>query len=150
VTDSFKGAIGRKVVSRASAAQLGTVGRLVIDVGTKMVTLVVVGKGRKAKVVGWDQLSGFGPDAVMVSDDGALHTAADDREKAAANGTDELLGKRVLTELGRELGTVEDVLFDAETGSVEQLVVGEQHYPAATLLGNGSYAAVLDRTTHPE
>ncbi len=144
MSESFVAAVGRKVVSRASAAEIGALSRLVVDVDTRQVTALVVGKGRKARIVEWRALSGFGPDAVMVTDDAAVCEPGDAEEKAAVGGTFELVGKRALTDLGTELGTVEDVLFDPETGALERLMVGGRPYPASTLLGNGSYAVVLD------
>ena len=149
MSDSFTAAVGRRVVSRASAVEVGALSRLVVDVATGQVTALVVDKGRKARIVEWAALSGFGPDAVMVADEAAVRPPADDREKAAVGGAFELVGKRALTDLGTELGTVEDVLFDPQTGAVEKLLVGSCQYPASSLLGNGSYAAVLDSTTHP-
>jgi uncharacterized protein YrrD len=144
VTDSFRRSRGRKVVSRASAHQLGTVDHLVVDAARRHVAAVVVGHGRKAVLVDWSALSGFGPDAVMVADEGALRPPADDRERAAADGKHEIVGIRALTEHGNALGTVDDVTFDPGTGALEALLVGQREIPASALLGVGSYAAVLD------
>ena len=74
---------------------------------------VVVGRGKKARFVDWAQVSGFGPDAVMVTDETSLRVPADDRERAAAEGKLELVGKRALSELGNELGLLDDVTFEA-------------------------------------
>jgi len=144
MTDSFRRAHGRKVISRGSAQALGTVSHLLIDAQRRDVAAVVIGRGKKARLVDWAQVSGFGPDAVMVGDDGALRPPADDRERAAGDGKLELVGKRVLTDRGHELGPLDDVTFDAVTGALEDLVVGDRHIPAGALLGCGSYAAVLD------
>jgi hypothetical protein len=38
------------------------------------------------------------------------------------------------------------VTFDAETGVLEDLVIGIRRVPARSLLGSGSYAAVLDES----
>jgi sporulation protein YlmC with PRC-barrel domain len=146
MSESFTAAVGRKVVSRASAAEVGSLSRLVVDVATRQVTTLVVGKGRKGRLVEWTALSGFGPDAVMVADEASLREPTDENDKAAVAGTFELIGKRALTDLGTELGAVDDVLFDPHTGALEQLLVGSHRYPASTLLGNGSYAVVLDST----
>jgi uncharacterized protein YrrD len=94
-------------------------------------------------VVDWDQISGFGPDAVMVGDEGALRAPADDRERLAADGKLGLVGKRALSETGNELGTVDDVTFDPDTGALDALRIAGREIPASTLLGSGSYAAVL-------
>ena len=79
----------------------------------------------------------------MVVDEGALRPPADDRERAAAEGKLDLVGKRALSERGNELGELDDVTFDAASGSLEELLIGDRRVPARSLLGSGSYAAVL-------
>ncbi|PLS74946.1 MAG: hypothetical protein CYG61_09930 [Actinobacteria bacterium] len=143
MSDSFRRATGRKVVSRASAEEVGVVAHLLVDAGRHRVAAVVIGRGKKARLVDWAQLSSFGPDAVMVAEESALRPPADDREQAAADGKLELVGKRALTEQGNEMGRVEDVSFDPDSGALETLIVKDRHIPAEALLANGSYAAVL-------
>ena len=41
------------------------------------------------------------------------------------------------------MGTVSDVVFDPVTGSIESLVLGDREEPAASLLGAGSFAAIV-------
>jgi sporulation protein YlmC with PRC-barrel domain len=55
----------------------------------------------------------------------------------------ELVGMRVLSDLGNDLGTISDVVFDPVTGVIETLVVGDREVPAASLLGVGSFAAIV-------
>ena len=149
MSDTFKQATGRKVLSRASAQELGSVGHLLLDAQTRQIAAVIIGRGKKAQFIDWGHLTGFGPDAVMVSEEGALRPAADDRERAAADGKLELVGKRALTEAGNELGTVDDVTFNPDTGEVESLRIEGRDIPAGALLGSGSYAVVLDATQDP-
>jgi sporulation protein YlmC with PRC-barrel domain len=149
MSESFLRSTGRKVISRASAKELGAVNTLLVDVEQRRIAAVVIGRGKKAHLVEWAQLSGFGPDAVMVVDEGALRPPADDREAAAIEGRLELVGKRVLSERGNELGQIGDVTFDAHTGALEDLLIGDLHVPAGSLLGSGSYAAVLDKSQEP-
>ena len=149
MSDSFRRAIGRKVISRASARDLGAVDHLLVDADQRRIAGVIVGRGRKAQVVDWAQVSGFGPDAVMVSDEKALRPPLDDWEQAAADGKLELVGRRALTERGNELGTLDDVTFDPGTGVVEMLQIGDREIPAGSLLGSGSYAVVLDASQEP-
>jgi sporulation protein YlmC with PRC-barrel domain len=149
VSDSFRRAAGRKVISRASARVLGAVDHLLVDAEQRRIAAVIVGRGHKAQLVDWAQLSGFGPDAVMVGDEGALRPPFDDRERAAADGKLALVGKRVLTERGDELGTLDDVTFDPETGFVELLLIDDREIPAGSLLGSGPYAVVLDAGQEP-
>jgi sporulation protein YlmC with PRC-barrel domain len=143
MSDRFAAAAGRKVVSRATAEELGKLAHLVVDVKGPRVASLVVGKGRKALLVDWKQVSGFGPDAVLIADESALHPPRDDRERAAADGTFELLGKRALSDMGTDLGTVSDIVFDPATGVVETLVLGDREQPAASLRGAGSFAAIV-------
>jgi uncharacterized protein YrrD len=119
---------------------------LLVDAQQRRIAAVVMGRGKKAQLVDWAQLSGFGPDAVMVLDEGALRPPADDAERAAADGKLELVGKRALSERGTELGNLDDVTFDSDTGALEELLIGDRRVPAGALLGSGSYAAVLDAT----
>jgi sporulation protein YlmC with PRC-barrel domain len=143
MSDSFTAVSGRKVVSQTSAEELGDIAHIVVDVKRHTVAALIVGKGRKALMLDWDQVSGLGPDAVMVADENALHAPRDDRENAAADGKLELLGKRALSDVGNDLGEISDVRFDPETGTIESLVLGEREEAPASLLGAGSYAAIF-------
>jgi sporulation protein YlmC with PRC-barrel domain len=136
-------------LSRASANEVGSVSHLLVDAEQRRVAAVVIGRGKKAQLVDWAQLSGFGPDAIMVVDEGALRPPADDRERAAAEGDLEVVGKRALSERGNELGHIDDVTFDATTGVLEELLIGDRRVPAGSLLGSGSYAVVLDASQEP-
>jgi uncharacterized protein YrrD len=146
VSESFKNSTGRKVLSRSSAQELGSVSHLLVDAQQRRIAAVVIGRGKKAQLVDWAQLSGFGPDAVMIVDEAALRPPADDRERAAAEGKLELIGKRTLSERGSELGELDDVTFNADIGVLEELVIGDRSVPAGSLLGSGSYAVVLDQS----
>jgi sporulation protein YlmC with PRC-barrel domain len=143
VSESFRGSSGRKVISRASAKHLGDVSHLLIDPEQRNVAAVVIGHGRKVQLVDWAQLIGFGPDAVVVADEGALRPPGDQRERDAVEGKLELVGKRAISELGNELGKVDDVTFDVDSGALRDLLIGDRRLPAGSLLGSGSYAVVL-------
>jgi sporulation protein YlmC with PRC-barrel domain len=143
VSDRFQAAIGRKVVSRASAEELGRLSHLVVDVGRRHVAGLVVGKGRRARLADWEHLSGFGPDAIVIDDEASLRPAEEPWEKAAARGDRGLLGMLALSEHGNEAGRVDDVVFEPETGEISGIVVGAREHPGATLLGAGSYAVIL-------
>jgi sporulation protein YlmC with PRC-barrel domain len=143
MSDRFAAASGRKVVSRASAEELGKLTHLVVDVRRRQVTSLVVGKGRKALLVAWENVSGFGPDAVMLADESALYEPRDDNEQAAADGKLELVGKRALSDMGNDLGAVSDVVFDPATGALETVVLADREEPAASLVGAGSFAVIM-------
>lgn len=140
---SLREAVGRPVMSRASAENLGRVGHLVVDVANRTVRALVVGSGKKAQVVDWSALTGFGPDAVMVGDEASLRAPAGELEEAVAAGKRELVGARALSTEGVALGAVTDADLDPASGRLLQLRVGDMRFDAAHLLGLGSYAAVL-------
>jgi len=143
MSERFGAASGRTVISRVSAEQLGKLAHIVIDVKRGRVALLVVGKGRKALLIPWEQVSGFGPDAVMIADESALLEPRDDHEQAAADGKLEIVGKRVLSDGGNDLGTVTDVVFDPDTGAIQSILVDDRELPATALLGAGSFAVIL-------
>ena len=143
MSESFAAAAGRKMVSRASAEELGKLAHIVVDVEQRRVACLTAGKRRKALLVDWENVSGFGPDAVIVTDESAFHEARDDRERAAADGKLDLLGKRALSDMGDDLGPVTDVVFDPASGAVETLVLGDHEEPATALLAAGSFAAII-------
>lgn len=143
MSERFATSRGRAVVSRASAENLGELAHIVVDATSRKIESLVIGKGRKALLVAFGDVSGFGPDAVMVTDESALRPPRGDREQAAADGKLELLGKRAMSDMGNDLGTVTDVVFDPVSGAIEALFAGANEQPAASLLGVGSYAAVL-------
>jgi sporulation protein YlmC with PRC-barrel domain len=143
MSDNFTAVSGRKVVSQKSAEELGDVAHIVIDVKRHKVASLIVGKGRNALVLDWDQVGGLGPDAVMVADESALHAPRDDHENAAADGKLALIGRRALNDIGSDLGEISDVRFDPETGIIESLVLGDREEAPTSLLGAGSYAAIF-------
>lgn len=149
MSDSFRNARGRRVVSRATAHELGVVAHLLVAVDCQRVSGVIIGRGKKAQLVDWDQLSGFGADAVMVVDESALRSPLDDREQRAANGKLELLGARTLTDAGNEMGVIDDITFDSASGALETLAIGDRQIPAGAIRGAGSYAVVIAASLDP-
>ncbi|MGO9754615.1 MAG: PRC-barrel domain-containing protein, partial [Solirubrobacteraceae bacterium] len=65
------------------------------------------------------------------------------REHDAASGKLDAVGKRAVSDMGNDPGTVTDVLFDPETGAIESIVIGDREEPAASLLGAGSLAVIV-------
>ena len=143
MTDSFSAAHGRKVVSRTTAETLGVLSHLVVDASRHQVVGLVVKDKRRGFLVDWEHVSGCGADAVMIESEASLRAPADDREHAAVEGTLDLVGKRALSEMGNEQGSIVDVEFDPDSGDLDWVLVGDDRIPATDLLSVGSYAAVL-------
>lgn len=140
----FSQARKRDVVDTATATRIARVDGFVVLPGPARVALLRLGKVSGAgTLLAWDDVQGFGPDAVTVATDAVIRPARDALEQRAEDNDLEILGKRVLTERGMELGTVTDVDFDPDTGSITTLITKTEAIVGERLIGLGGYAAVI-------
>jgi len=110
--------IGKPVFSLSEGERLGTVDELVLNPLTNAVVgLVVLTPGflRKREVVALADVHSLGADAVMLGSKSSLHRAEEVPEplRSQAEQRVALLGKRLVTEGGRVLGEIVDILFDS-------------------------------------
>lgn len=142
----FSEARGRKVVSTATAETVGVVDGFVVDPSTHSVLSLQLRKTHgNDDSLRWSDIAAFGADAVTVDDPGKLTEPGEDVE--ALTGKDHgLVGKRVLSSAGDELGEVSDVDFDPATGGIAALLLGDDDVDGARLVGVGSYAVVVRAT----
>ncbi len=135
---------GRPVIARESAETLGTLRHVVVDVATRRITaLHVAGRRRKASLVDWSSIVGFGPDGIVVHGEDPTRPPADDRELAVASGKLDLDGRLVLSEKGDSMGALGDVLFDEGSGELSALVAGDEEYDAGRLRAVGPYCVIV-------
>jgi uncharacterized protein YrrD len=140
----FSQARKRDVVDTATATRIARVDGFVVLPGPARVALLRLGKVSGAgTLLAWGDVQGFGPDAVTVATDAVIRPARDGLEQRAEDNDLEILGKRVLTERGMELGTVTDVDFDPDTGSITTLITKTETIAGERLIGLGGYAAVV-------
>jgi uncharacterized protein YrrD len=140
----FSQARKRDVVNTATATRVARVDGFVVRPGPARVVLLRLGKVSGAgTLLAWDDVQGFGPDAVTVTTDAVIRPARDGLEQRAESNDLEILGKRVLTERGLELGAVTDVDFDPETGAVTTLITKTEIIAGQRLIGLGGYAVVV-------
>lgn len=140
----FSQARKHDVVSTATATRVARVAGFVVRPGPARVALLRLGKvSGAATLLAWDDLQGFGPDAVTVATDAALRPARDELEQRAEDNELDILGKRVLTERGSALGAITDVDFDPETGAVITLITTTETIAGDRLIGLGGYAVVV-------
>jgi uncharacterized protein YrrD len=138
----FSEATGRQVVSTTTAATVGKVDDFVIDPHTHAVVALRLKKADAGATLRWSDITAFGADAVTVS--GAEKLTDAPPELAALSGKDHrVLSKRVLATTGDELGAVQDVDFDPETGIISALVLAGGSVAGVRLIGVGSYAVVV-------
>ena len=133
---------GRKVVSTANAETVGKVDDFVVDPASRSVVALRLKKTDSGDTLTWAGLTAVGADAVTVADASVI-TAADGRVAELLGKDHRAVGKRVLSDLGDELGKVSDVDFDPANGAITTIRVGERDVPGSALLGIGSYAVVV-------
>jgi uncharacterized protein YrrD len=124
---------GRRVVSRSSAETLGEVSDVLLSPAPWSISALVLGKGRKAQAVGWPQIVGIGPDAVVVADDDA---ASEQQDRSP-------IGRLALSELGNAAGPVTDVEFDETSGALISLATETVLIEGDRLLADGPYALIV-------
>ena len=134
--------LGEDAVSKESAETLGSVSGVVLDASSRKITALQVGKGRKAKVVSWDAISGVGEAAVIVEDDDALRDP-NEREQRYVGGDVEVIGGLVLSDLGNAHGSVVDVEYDEHTGAITSIRTQAAVIDSERLRSVGTYAWVV-------
>ncbi|MEU6767389.1 PRC-barrel domain-containing protein [Streptomyces sp. NPDC046853] len=134
-------ALGLSVVSAEDALPAGEVAGLGIDPRTCRITELYLKNAKSGDSVPWARVRGMGPDAAIID------TAAGEagRSSPHSRAHKRLLGKRVLTEYGEDIGTLTEVTFDPDTGAVGDLYIGRDQTPTpgSHLIGIGPYALVL-------
>lgn len=134
---------GHPVVGTETADTVGKVQRFVVDASqARVVALVLKKTPDKADVLRWADVITFGPDAVTVPSAGLL-VEPDGELARLTNKKRSLLGQRVLTDAGDDIGKVDDVDFDPADGSIRHLLTSGGEVDAARLLGLGSYALMV-------
>lgn len=139
----------RPVMAVESASEIGKVTGFGIDPDTCRIACVRFGRGSKARIVPWDTLAGIGPDAVMVADHGRIRAPHTPEEELIANGGRGLLGHRVLSEIGNDLGTVIDFDFDAETGEILRVITDQMTLDGQVLRRVGPVGAIVTADVDP-
>ncbi len=134
--------LGENVVSKASADTIGAVTGVVVDARARKITALQVGKGRKARVVAWADVSGIGSAAVVVERDDALREPTDD-EHRYVGGDVAVIDGLVLSDRGNAHGKIIDVEYDEQTGSVVSIHTASTTVAADRLRSIGSYAWIV-------
>ncbi|MCH0543439.1 PRC-barrel domain-containing protein [Streptomyces sp. MUM 203J] len=124
-----------------TAETLATVTGLAVATSpARIAALRLTAKG-PGTLVTWNQIQAVGPDAITVRKADDIRTEAD--VPTPADKHHDPLGRRALTETGRELGPVENIEFDEATGRIQRLTIAGREIEGERLLGAGSYAVVV-------
>jgi len=117
-----KSVIGQAVFSIADGMQVGSVKDLVLEDGEDGVVALLVSEGGllgTSKLVPFASVIRFGPSAVMIADRSSVIPAGSDprvSEILGRRGT--LLGTRVMSDDGKDLGNIADMYFDETSGRI--------------------------------
>lgn len=142
---SLRDLVDQRVIAVDSAEELGQVRHIVVDETASRVDAVhIAGKRSKAELVDWEAVESVGVDAVMVRSADDVHTAGDQRSDDVVRERITLIGARVLEADGFELGTLDDISFEAESGRITDFSVGSLQVPAERARAFGSHALVVD------
>jgi uncharacterized protein YrrD len=120
---------GRTVVDVDSAAKLGQVDDLALDPVARRVAGIVVSRGaallggRDSLTIPAPAINAFGDDAVTVYGANTVGGA----DFTSLPRLSKLLGRTVISEAGRKLGAVGDVLFEPEDGRIVGYVLDTPH-----------------------
>ncbi|MDI3270177.1 MAG: PRC-barrel domain-containing protein [Bacillota bacterium] len=112
--------IGLPVLQKEGLSLLGRVEDLLLNRrGERVVALLLEGGGlfQKRRLFPREEILAFGPDAILAGKPVELRSPGKGLEPLLAPAR-LLLGRRVLDEGGRDLGTVDDLFFHPETGDV--------------------------------
>jgi sporulation protein YlmC with PRC-barrel domain len=139
----FSDISGNPVMDTSTATKIGKVQAPIVDPVLQRVVGFRVKKSKgNGDVVLWAALAGLGPDALTVDSSDRLAVPPKDLKERSTSKLD-LLGRRVLTEYGHELGKVRDVEFDPADGRVTSLMLKDAFVDGERLLGIGSFAVVV-------
>lgn len=139
----FTEARQREVISDEDGEPVGRVDRFVVDpTEQRVVSLRLDNVSDMQRYLLWRDITDFGDDEVRVPKAGVLRLADGPREERIRTDYG-MLGKRIVTDAGHELGKVVDVAFDPADGSIACVVLEDGEIPGDRLLGVGPYAVVV-------
>ena len=141
----FSHVTGRSVVATDTAETIGSVKGFILDrAGRNIEAIHIDGHGKRALVLPWSSVNSFGADAVMASSGDDPATITNDHQKSAIKGDVTMIGTKVLTTGGLDIGKVEDVEFETDSGAVIRAVTGQGPLEPERFRALGSYALVVD------
>jgi sporulation protein YlmC with PRC-barrel domain len=130
---------GRAVIDLDSARKLGSVDEILLDPDGRRIAGLVLGEGgsplggQHHTIVPASALHAIGEDAIAVRDPRELPPTADDL--GALPRLSKLLGRKVVTQGGELLGSLEDVLFEGTSGRISGYLLGTQRDPGNVIEG---------------
>ncbi|GHF47944.1 uncharacterized protein YrrD [Deinococcus metalli] len=152
-----KDILGRPIVAVSNGERVDTVHDVVFDHNANQVLGLLVDEGgwfSAAKAVPFAAIKSFGEDAVMIGSAEDITTSREDGQlKDALEAKHSLIGMKLLTSDGQDLGRIADVYFDEQSGRVQgyeatgglfsDLSSGRTYVPAPEQVQIGEDAAIV-------
>jgi uncharacterized protein YrrD len=118
-----KHVVGQTVVTFEEGRKLDTVKDLLISDSNDSIVALLVDEGgllSSSRVVPFEGVKSFGRDAVVLHSAEVITSASDHPEvKQILNRDEKLLGKRVLTDTGDQMGSISDMYFEDTNGRIQ-------------------------------
>jgi len=152
--------IGKSILSRSTANKLGQIYDLVVDpVKGELSGLAIRRLDQSPALIDYQEISSFGPDAVMINSDGSAIPAQVSPLRAAPLAKSSVMGAKVLTEGGKLLGQVANVFihlapvsplfYEVRSSLLDKLLGQALFFPASfgrALSEDGTRLVVADDT----
>ncbi len=118
-----KNIVGKSIISVATGEVLDKVRDVFFDAQNKMVLGFLVDEGgilSSARVLPFESVSVIGPDGVLVSSATTIVPAKDAAHASDIMKEDNVVvGTKIMTDDGKDLGKINDIFFDEVTGMIE-------------------------------
>jgi uncharacterized protein YrrD len=111
--------VGLPAYAEATGAEVGRVAEVLCAREVRhVIGLLLEGRGRRRRVVPFEEVAAIGPSAVLLRNPVVLPTGEGPRLREVRRRTAAVVGRRVLTADGQEVGVIDDVVFDGASGRV--------------------------------
>ena len=123
---------GREIISlpildESSGKDLGEVKNLIYDLHNKKLTALIIEDGGwlwGKNIIYLKDIETIGKDVVIIlSADIIICTAQDSEAKKLTRDFYDLIGNKVITQSGKDLGIIEDIIFEVDTGEITGLEI---------------------------
>lgn len=154
--------IGRPVIELDSGRYLGEAREIIVDLDSGRVVGIVVQRGRwfhSTWFLPFESVSSCGDGAITVEDDQMLMPHSEFARRRGSSHH-QLVGKRVLSDRGRDIGTLDDIFFDPGSsavtgyqisgGVIQDLLDGKRSIPAVPLVFGHDAVIITDDGTPDE
>jgi uncharacterized protein YrrD len=125
-----KDVIGLKVITINGGREVDDVQDLIYDPSKQRILGLIVDQAgwfNDAQIIRIEDVKSIGEDAVMIESGDSVLKAPDAGDEIAdiLSASRGLTRTKLITEQGKELGSIDDILFDENTGRVLELIVSE-------------------------